>query len=97
MADGTQVQIDRRYIGHGPIVGCTWNADNICVRCVRVAVEAELGTELHNILTALRAYAHRKNVNLADETSYDSGDFPKPFTRGMADPGDRCGSCGKRI
>lgn len=99
------------------IVGYTYKADLYCPRCIVRQVQRHRHTgaagfepspaDVEAILDRLAKYLH---INRGDESTFDSGNFPKVVFRGMTqkpcaecdDPNcqqnlyaSRCGSCGE--
>ncbi|MFF1693071.1 hypothetical protein ACFVXC_05515 [Streptomyces sp. NPDC058257] len=95
----------------GGVVGYQYAVDNLCPSCTigrmranGIKVARGMGHE-----DAIRRAAERQGVDFSDESSYDSGDFPKTITTQQAKteltelPNDergeisdeRCDNCGK--
>jgi len=77
------------------IVGYTYRADVYCPRCI-----------VGKLIANFSDIAEYRGINRMDESTFDSGEFPKVVFRDMlvADDGDwadgepntdRCGSCGE--
>jgi hypothetical protein len=93
---------------HDTIVGYTFNADTYCPRCIIAQLPtgegqafdgwalaegaAPMSTEdnLHEIAAAF-------GIDWQDESSYDSGDFPKVVFAGQVEEDERCGACGETL
>ncbi|MFJ4686521.1 hypothetical protein [Streptomyces sp. NPDC088789] len=95
----------------GGAVGYQYAVDNLCPSCTKGQMRAN-GISVarsgdHE--DAIRRAAERVGVDFSDESSYDSGDFPKIITEAMASteltelpngergmiPDERCDTCGK--
>ena len=83
------------------IVGYTFRADLYCPGCTLRVLHgsptgeppiAAMSYEMH-----LDIVARLWGVDRYDETSYDSGEFPKVAFRDMTTSGDRCGRCGEEL
>lgn len=77
------------------IVGYTFRAENLCVSCTAAAVG---WTGAGDQRTFIDNAGRLRGVNVDDERSYDSGDWPKViFDSQVEDPDERCGSCGESL
>lgn len=82
-------------------VGYTYDADTYCPGCILFTVNY-LATQVEIAHRSLsRPYVHRTltewakhlGINMADETSYDSGAWPKIITEKMIQYPQTCGRC----
>lgn len=78
------------------IVGTTYRAEIFCRRCTRRMANGEAKTGFASMVLALEAWANQAGINLWDESTYDSEDFPKLLKGEQVEPGDRC-QCGMLI
>lgn len=83
------------------IVGYTYQADNYCKVCTiqrmisqRKAAPAALELPAEE---ALDQIASANAIDRYDETTFDSGDFPKVIFRDSATDDETCGLCGKPL
>ncbi|WNI17676.1 hypothetical protein [Actinacidiphila sp. ITFR-21] len=71
----------------GGVVGYTYQAENLCPSCTLKAMRANGITvqkgKSHE--DAIRRAAQKLDVDFDDESSYDSGDFPKAVTEQMCE------------
>lgn len=91
-----------RYMLHATaIVGYTFNADTLCCDCVRElaigeALKAGSATMWGDSGTSedtLGEWASLIGLDRADESSFDSGEFPKVIFASMVEADERCGAC----
>lgn len=93
------------YTDAGDIVGYTFNAENVCCDCGReIAKQGTLDAgaatswgELGTAENILGEWALLIGLDREDETSFDSGYFPKRLYRGQDTPGERCGRCHMKL
>jgi hypothetical protein len=89
------------------IVGYIFNADTYCPSCIIAQLPTQPGGAFNGWALAAGADAMSTEANLAeiatafgidhgDESSYDSGDFPKVIFADQADD-DICGNCGEPL
>lgn len=81
------------------VVGYVYAADIYCPACiVRALPTAELSPAAYDMQAedVLEQVAAAMGVDRADETTYDSDDFPKVVFASDAH-GDVCGSCGEEL
>jgi hypothetical protein len=81
------------------IVGYTYRADNLHPDCLISTMVAtrELSPAARDMSAedVLDQHAGANAIDREDERSFDSGDFPKPFTAEQATEDEACGVCGK--
>lgn len=75
------------------IVGYTWQADIWCPACIERANPSIDG----NAEAVLDTLAQRNDIDRSDETSFDSGDFPKIIFAVMVEDDESCGQCGESL
>lgn len=80
------------------IVGYTYQADNHCRDCIVGFFPR--WDQFQPLVTngaegILDAVASLINIDRNDESSFDSGDFPKVIFADMVEEGERCGGCGE--
>ncbi len=83
------------------VVGYAYKADTYCPHCLVTAMDGRgLWTPPDGGNEYLEEMLSRTSVSLGidrfDESSYDSGDFPKVIFRDQA-ADDRCSECGARL
>jgi hypothetical protein len=83
------------------IVGYTYRADNYCPTCViqRIVlngkpVAVDTNANVENVLDRL---ADANGIDRYDESSFDSGDFPKVIFSTMVEDDEQCGECGAEL
>lgn len=80
-------------------IGYTFNADIYCDVCVLAVVARKEGVQTHDAAKLstweiLKAMAFARKIDLEDEWTYDSNDFPKAIWGWMeVVPDERCGLC----
>lgn len=86
------------------IVAYTYRADTYCLECIRKEMMRELDAislypEFDNAEFALDEMAKIAKVNRGDESSFDSGNFPKVVFRDQFSGirRDFCGGCNREI
>lgn len=78
------------------IVAYTYNADLYCPHCIEGIALKEMGGAFlayTNPEERLDRWAEKLGIDRQDETTYDSGDFPKVVFRDMLDGTEHCGRC----
>jgi hypothetical protein len=87
---------DFYYQNSYDIVAYTYKADLICPTCILDALPDAWEVdkvEASDIETALHMIAETQDVDYDNETTYDSGEFPKVVFRDQVEDGDVCGEC----
>lgn len=85
------------------IVGYTFNAETLCPSCMRrkAAFENEANgdnAEFTPLDTLLTRWAARQGiVDMEDEHSFDSDDFPKVIFASSVEDRERCDGCNERL
>jgi hypothetical protein len=81
------------------IAAYTYAADLYCQVCIiPVLCNAELiGDYANSAESVLDLLAPRMGIDRYEESSYDSGDFPKVVFNDQVSADDRCGSCGELL
>jgi hypothetical protein len=80
------------------VVAYTYAADIYCEHCIAVRFEREQGPSIFDGAEAiLDVRATELGIDRYDESTFDSGDFPKVVFADMLDEDDRCGECGDPI
>jgi hypothetical protein len=94
------------------IVGYTFNAEILCPACTLNAVsensttatkfkESPMNWSNHGFVESveswLRTKALERGIDYDDESSYDSGDFPKVILRFTVEDDERCGHCNEHL
>lgn len=85
------------------IVGYTYDADNYCYDCIteiaadHARPDAIVVPLLLNTQTLLTEWAEREGIDQYDESSYDSGDFPKVIFADAIEEDEYCGACHRPI
>lgn len=84
------------------VVGYTFEADQFCPSCMRkkAAFENEANgdnAEFTPLDTLLARWAARHEIDMEDEESYDSGDFPKAIMYSTDLECERCRDCGEHL
>lgn len=91
------------------VVGYTYQADTYCPSCTASRVTANPGDAAHGVRPPLHrrtseqaeaviaSAARIKGIDRTDETSYDSGDFPKVIVADQVEASERCGLCGTAL
>lgn len=73
------------------IVGYTYQADNHCPTCIkRMFGGGDLDIDADEVLDY---EAERHGIDRHDESSFDSGEFPKVIFTDMAEEDEYCGTC----
>lgn len=89
------------------IAGFTYEAENLCVGCTEELAERIVyenayddppGSAHENTLTMnLMLWAQHNNIDIHDESSYDSGEFPKPIDSLSVEDNETCSHCGEEL
>lgn len=84
------------------IVGYTFQAENLCLDCAHslsVRLFREAGGKVESMLveTNLDAAATYLGIDRHDESTFDSGDFPKVIFDSQVEDGETCGACGEPL
>jgi hypothetical protein len=84
----------------GEPVGYTYNADTYCPGCILfevnyLAAKLEIAHQVFkpNVHDTLKVWAEHLGINMTDERSYDSGDWPKSIVEGQITFPEPCGRC----
>ena len=93
------------YVHATDIVGYTFCADNLCPACTVAAVTSDSRYDGWALAPGVRMSAEDNLSEIAaafgikrdDESSYDSGDFPKVIFASMAEDDETCGNCGEEL
>jgi hypothetical protein len=93
------------YVHATDIVGYTFCADNLCAACTVAAVAADPRYDGWALAPGVRMSAEDNLIQIAaafgvnrdDESSFDSGDFPKVIFASMAEDSETCGNCGTEL
>lgn len=82
------------------VVGYTYAADEYCTSCMEdLAADAVAQLDPERIIfpigeDVIRLWARLRGIDYANESSYDSGDFPKVIFADMVESDDEyCGCC----
>jgi len=78
------------------IVGYSYKADTYCPSCVLYKVKFDNGWEEYTNIY-LEEVAERLDIDWQDESSFDSGDFPKVIFRDMIEEEEYCSSCHEEL
>lgn len=75
------------------------NYDPVCMRRMAANVVEAIGinSEFASLEGLLHDWSASINIDMWDEESYDSGDFPKLVFADQLQPGETCGKCGEVI
>lgn len=96
----------RSYWVHATdIVGYTFRADNRCAGCTIHAVYADPRFDGWRLADGVRMSVEANldeiaaafQINRADESSYDSDEFPKVIFASMVEGAETCGCCGEEL
>lgn len=87
------------------IVAYTFQADTWCPDCMRTYAEAQINflgkfyVDTGGMFAegVIGHWADAAGINRGDESSYDSGDFPKVVFQSMVEDVEHCGQCGEEI
>jgi len=83
------------------IAGYTYQAESLCPSCTITklgkGINASAIGYAYDAHAVIRLVAAVENVNLDDERSYDSNDFPKPFTFDQVLEDEKCDQCNGRL
>jgi hypothetical protein len=82
------------------VVAYTFNADTYCLDCMhKIAMRcADMSTsEGVTLDDAMATWAAMFGIDINDEHSYDSGDFPKVVFSGSVEGVEHCGECHEEI
>lgn len=76
------------------IVGYNYRADNHCISCTgKMVFDYYGGSLVPESPDEITAVGIANDIDVEDEYSYDSDDFPKVIFRSHLD-GEKCGMCG---
>lgn len=76
------------------IAGYTYNTDMFCEHCIAVGFEREHGPSIFEGAEAiLDARATELGIDRYDESSFDSGEFPKVVFVSQLEDDECCGGC----
>ena len=94
---------DHQWPEDGEPAGWTYKAQNYCTPHAVMALGEQLNNPLYTPETfsaldmspwsAMCMGAEMQGVDLGDLHSFNSDDFPKPFTKEQAEPDDECAAC----
>ncbi len=76
------------------IVAYTYKADLYCPDCLFEAMFGVDRLDDSNTEAVLDSKADALNIDRDDESTFDSGSFPKVVFKDQVDKKDKCGSCG---
>lgn len=76
------------------IVAYTYQAANMCPACIH---RIFMGDDESTTEVVLDGSARYLGVNREDETSFDSGDFPKVVFADQVESNEACDACGELI
>ena len=78
------------------IVGYTYQAENLHPTCAVLDYAGDTDPFV-SVEVELDRYAERIGIDRMDETTFDSGDFPKVIFSSMLDGTETCGRCGDQL
>ena len=90
------------------IIGYTFQADNHCPDCLvdrlirygilaPAAVDMRVEDTLDQAWETFGVFATADGATREDESSFDSGTFPKVILAVQAEGDERCGDCGRKL
>ena len=88
--------VNLHYQQSDDITAYTYKADIVCPLCIIDALPSgleDLDFAPGDVETALDAIAKLQGIDRCDETTYDSGEFPKVIFRDQVEDGNVCGVC----